>query len=188
MKTALIVVDIQNDFTPGGSLGVSDGDQTALVANKLAASGTYDLIVATQDWHPANHSSFVSNNPNGIWPDHCVQGTVGAEMHPSLDVAFDKIFPKGTNPEVDSYSGFFDNDKKSDTGLDKFLRDNNIEAVDIVGLATDYCVKATALDAASLGFKTTVIREGCKAVNIAPDDEEKAYSELEVAGVAIKTS
>lgn len=200
MKKALIVVDIQNDFTPGGALAVAEGHLTAIQANELAKSGNYDKIVATQDWHPVNHRSFASNNPgvkvfelgelNGIaqvfWPDHCVGGSKGAEMHPDLDISFDKVFQKGTNPDVDSYSGFRDNDKKSETGLEQYLKGNGITHVDIVGLATDYCVKSTALDAIELGFITTIIHTACKAVNMNAGDEDAALITVLRAGGALK--
>jgi len=183
-KIALIIVDLQNDFMPGGSLGVNQGTETVTAANKLIASGAYDLIVATQDWHPANHSSFKANDPqNGIWPVHCVQGTKGAELHKDLDTTkIAKVFQKGVNTEVDSYSGIQDNDKKSSTGLAEYLKANGIDEVHVMGLATDYCVKATALDAISQGFQTTLLSFASRAVNIDPNDEKKALAEVVAAG------
>jgi nicotinamidase/pyrazinamidase len=195
---ALILVDIQNDFCPGGNLAVSEGDKIILLVNALQKN--YDLVVATQDFHPITHKSFASNNPgkavgslgelNGqvqvMWPDHCVQGTKGAEFHPALDMSkVAQVFPKGTNPEVDSYSGFFDNDHKSTTGLGEYLKAQGVTAVDVVGLALDYCVKATALDAQKLGFITTVIPSATKAVNLNPGDDLKAIAELQAAGVRV---
>lgn len=200
MKTALIIVDMQKDFCPGGALAVPQGDEIVKTINDLQLK-SYDLIITTQDFHPKNHKSFASNNQgkkvgelgeiNGqvqvMWPDHCVQGTDGVSFHPQLDLKkVNKNFTKGSNPEVDSYSGFFDNDKKSSTGLGEFLKEKNISKVDVVGLALDYCVKATALDAKNLGFDTTVILEATRAVNLSPDDGENAIVELKKAGVQIK--
>lgn len=192
MKRALIVVDIQNDFCPGGKLAVPDGDKIIHFVNAMMFKDNYDLVVATQDWHPANHKSFASNNNkplyslsslNGLdqvmWPNHCIQNTEGADFHKSLDSRLiDKVFYKGTNPEVDSYSGFFDNDRKSATGLERYLRENDVRYVDVVGLALDYCVKATALDAVSLGFNTRVLLEGTKAVCLNAGDDMRAIQEL----------
>lgn len=195
---ALIIVDVQNDFLPGGSLAVNNGDQIIPYINQL--SKKFDLVVTTQDFHPANHKSFASNNPgkkigelgvlNGqmqvMWPDHCVQGSLGAEMSPRLDLSqVNKNFPKGLNPEVDSYSGFFDNDKTSTTGLGDYLTAQKVTEVVVVGLALDYCVKATAIDAANLGFKTTVVLAGTKAVNLNPGDDQKAIGELQQAKVIV---
>ena len=200
MKTALIIVDIQKDFCPGGALAVSQGDEIVKTINELQLKN-YDLIITTQDFHPKNHKSFASNNQgkkigelgelNGqaqvMWPDHCVQGTEGVGFHPELNLTkVNKNFTKGSNPGVDSYSGFFDNDKKSSTGLGEYLKENNISKVDVVGLALDYCVKATALDAKNLGFDTSVILDATKAVNLSPDDGEKAIAELQQVGVKIK--
>lgn len=184
MKKVLIVVDIQKDFCPGGSLAVTKGDEIIDGVNQIMPQ--YDLVVATQDYHPANHSSFKSNSKSGIWVDHCVQGTEGAKFHPFLNTnQIDIVFPKGTNPQVDSYSGFFDNDKKSSTGLGEFLKKQGVTHVDVVGLALDYCVKATALDAHQLGFKTRVLANLTKAVNLSKDDDFKALDELHEAGVTL---
>lgn len=197
---ALIVVDIQNDFCPGGALAVKDGDKIIPLVNKLMQDPQYDYIVATQDWHPLEHKSFASNNPGTkvgelgsltglpqvMWPNHCVQDTKGARFNPKLySQLFDKVFPKGENKEVDSYSGFFDNDKQNSTGLGEWLKLHGVSEVDVVGLALDYCVKATALDAHGLGFKTTVILNATKSVNLDPKDGEKAVDELKKAGVAV---
>lgn len=201
VKKALIVVDVQKDFCPGGNLAVTNGDQVVEPINKLMESKEYDLIVATQDWHPKNHGSFASNNkgatvgqmgtlkglPQVMWPDHCVQGSDGATFHKNLETKhFHEVFKKGQNPDIDSYSGFYDNDKKNSTGLGEWLKTYHVEEVDVVGLALDYCVKATAEDAQRMGFKTTVILNCTRAVNINPDDGDKAVTELKNVGVKIK--
>jgi nicotinamidase/pyrazinamidase len=175
---ALILVDLQNDFLPGGALAVAGGDQVIPVANRLALE--YPLVVATQDWHPPGHSSFT------IWPVHCVQNTRGAQFAPDLDInAVHHIFQKGTDPGLDSYSGFFDNDHRRSTGLGDFLKSKGVQAVTVLGLATDYCVKYTALDARKLGFDVTVVRSGCRAVNLQPGDEQAALDEMRAEGVKI---
>lgn len=197
MKTALILVDIQNDFCPGGRLAVSEGDAVVAVANRLMPR--YDLVVATQDWHPADHESFASQHGKQpgevidlhglaqvLWPDHCVQGSPGAGFHPQLETGrVTKVFHKGTDRSLDSYSGFFDNGQRHATGLGDFLKAQGVTDVHVVGLATDYCVKFTALDAARLGFATTVIPDGCRAVNLQPGDGAKALDELAAAGVTV---
>lgn len=194
---ALILVDIQKDFCSNGALAVPQGEDIIPLVNSLQSK--FDYVVATQDFHPRNHKSFASVhnlkigttiNLNGInqylWPDHCVQGTSGVEFHPHLDMSkVAKIFPKGTNIEVDSYSGFFDNDKKQSTGLYDWLVNKNIDTVHIVGLALDYCVKATALDAKRLGLDTTVIVSATKAVNVTAGDDLKTLIELYDAGVKL---
>lgn len=200
MKKALVIVDIQNDFCPGGALAVKDGDKIISKVNELIKSGKYDVIVATQDFHPDTHKSFAKNNAGKnvfemgslggmdqvMWPAHCVQGTEGAEFHKDLDMTkVDKVFPKGQNPEIDSYSGFFDNDKRSATGMGEYLKNKNIQQVDVVGLALDYCVKATAIDAKGLGFDTTVIVDATRAVNMNPTDGDQAVKELREKGVKI---
>ncbi len=198
---ALILVDIQNDFLPGGALAVPHGDQVVPVANRVARQ--FDLIVATRDWHPANHGSFASNHPGarigdtvqlgGLdqipWPVHCVENTPGAELSAQLDTGrISKIFTKGTDPEIDSYSGFFDNGHRQATGLSDFLRQQNTNEVYVMGLATDYCVKFTALDALQLGFETFLIEDGCRGVNLQPGDVSHAIEEMRAAGVTIVTS
>lgn len=197
-KRALILVDIQNDFCPGGALAVKDGDAIIPLVNQIQPG--YDLVVATQDWHPASHKSFASNNPGKkpgelgelggqpqvMWPDHCVQGTPGAEFHPALDMTrVARVFRKGMDPEVDSYSGFYDNGKVHATGLGDWLTDQGVDAVDVVGLATDYCVKWTALDARDAGFDTTVIADATRGVELAPGDVRRALDELVSAGVRV---
>jgi nicotinamidase/pyrazinamidase len=196
MKRALIIVDVQNDFLPGGALAVPEGDAVIPVINGLIPN--YDLIVATQDWHPSNHGSFASTYPgaplyevidlNGLpqvlWPTHCVQGTPGAEFADELQSdAVARVFTKGMDPTVDSYSAFFDNGKRGDTGLGDWLKAREVTAVDVVGLALDYCVKFTAIDAAELGFATRVILDATRAVNVSPDDADRAVAELRAAGV-----
>lgn len=193
---ALILVDLQYDFMPGGALAVRDGDTTVEVANRLMPG--FELVVATQDHHPRDHGSFVTQHageavgaqidlhglPQTVWPEHCVQGTRGAELHDALDVArIARVFPKGTDRTVDSYSGFFDNGKRKATGLADYLRERGVTEVVVMGLATDYCVKFTALDAAALGFRTSVITDGCRAVDLQPGDAERALAELRAAGV-----
>ncbi|MBN1911917.1 MAG: bifunctional nicotinamidase/pyrazinamidase [Pirellulales bacterium] len=196
---ALILVDIQNDFIPGGALAVRDGDQVVPAANRLMPR--FELVVATKDWHPANHLSFASQHPgkgigdvidlNGLpqvlWPDHCVEGTPGAEFVPGLDViGITQVFEKGTDRTVDSYSGFFDNGRRQATGLEDFLRGRHVDEVFILGLATDYCVKFTALDAASLGFKTHLLLDGCRGVDLRPGDVDRAVEEMRAAGVLVE--
>jgi nicotinamidase/pyrazinamidase len=176
---ALIVVDVQNDFCPGGALAVPDGDAVVPVANRLTER--YGLVVLTQDWHPPGHSSFASSHaghevfetvemPYGtqiLWPDHCMPGTRGAEFHPDLNtLAASLIVRKGRNPHVDSYSAFYENDKKTSTGLVGFLRDKAVQRVVLVGLATDFCVQATALDARRERFEVVVVEEGVRGIDV----------------------
>jgi nicotinamidase/pyrazinamidase len=197
MKT-LILVDIQNDFCPGGALAVPKGDEVVAIANQLVPR--FPLVVATQDWHPANHGSFAANHPGAaafqlselaglpqvLWPVHCVQDTHGAAFHPNLDArGVAKVFPKGTDPAIDSYSGFFDNGRRKSTGLGEFLRGQQVETVTILGLATDYCVRATALDALGMGFQVTLVTDGCRAVDLKPGDGERAMVELREAGARL---
>jgi len=198
MKTALILVDLQNDFMPGGALAVPDADQVIPVANDLMTH--YETVVATQDWHPADHGSFAETHPGKelfdqvdlaglpqiLWPTHCVQNTEGAEFVPELNLdGITKVFPKGTDPAIDSYSGFFDNGRRAGTGLHEWLEDQGVEAVDIMGVATDFCVKFTALDARSLGLRTRLIVPGCRGVNIKPGDVEQALQDMQDAGVEL---
>ena len=200
MKT-LILVDIQNDFCPGGELAVFEGNAVVTIANQLMPK--FELVVATQDWHPVNHKSFASQNedltigdvfelnglPQIVWPDHCVQNTHGSEFVSDLNRdTITKVFPKGTDPEVDSYSGFFDNDHRGATGLAAYLKDKNVTEVFVMGLATDYCVKFTALDAVQLGFKTKLVLDGCRGVELNAGDVEKAIEEMKHAGVEIVRS
>jgi len=195
----LIVTDIQNDFVPGGALAVADGDEIIPLINQLMDH--FDLIVATQDWHPEGHGSFASRpeeigkvvDLNGLeqvlWPVHCVQGTFGAEFVAGLDTTrFDAVFQKGTDPEIDSYSGLFDNGHRKATGLDRYLRDRPVDEVYVVGLATDYCVKFTALDLVGLGLNTGLIVDACRGVDLNPGDVNRAVAEMEAKGVRITTS
>lgn len=198
---ALILVDIQNDFLPGGALPVANGDDVVPVANTVQPR--FPLVVATQDWHLANHGSFASQHPGRkpgdrgelaglpqvFWPDHCVQGTPGADFAAGLNrkhVA--KVFPKGTDPKIDSYSGFFDNGHRKATGLGDYLRARDVSDVYLLGLATDYCVKATALDACQLGFKVHLILDGCRGVNLREGDVDRAIEEMRTAGVRVTSS
>lgn len=198
---ALIIVDVQNDFCPGGALAVRDGGAIVPLINRILPA--FDVVVATQDWHPANHASFAANHPgrqigevislNGVeqtlWPVHCVQNTPGADFHPELDISgLDGVFRKGTNPLVDSYSGFFDNGQGHATGLGDYLNQRGVNAVFICGLATDYCVKWTALDALALGFSTTVLSDATRGVNLGPGDDLRALEEVAVAGGVVAQS
>ena len=195
---ALILIDLQNDFLPGGALAVAEGDRVIAVANRLAEA--HALVIATQDWHPPDHGSFAANhagrrpgeliNLGGLeqvlWPVHCVQNTGGALFAPGLDTrAIHHVFQKGTDPAIDSYSGFFDNGHQKATGLGEFLRGREVKAITVAGLATDYCVKFTALDARKLGLEVTLVRSGCKAVNLQPGDEEAAIKQMIAAGVTV---
>ncbi|MCL2150731.1 MAG: bifunctional nicotinamidase/pyrazinamidase [Coriobacteriia bacterium] len=200
-RQALILVDIQNDFCPGGALAVKDGDEVVAVANRLAYEfiATGDVVVATRDVHPANHGSFASVQGVDVgnvgllggvsqvfWPDHCVEGTFGAEYHSDLNTALiDKEFTKGRDKNIDSYSGFYDNDHKTATGLADYLHEQSVTEVTIVGLATDYCVAATARDALAEGFLTSVVAAGCRAVDINPGDGERALAALREIGVRV---
>ncbi|MHC0052202.1 bifunctional nicotinamidase/pyrazinamidase [Actibacterium sp. D379-3] len=176
---ALIVIDVQNDFCPGGALAVTGGDEVVPEINALLDE--FQLRVFTQDWHPANHSSFASNHaghkpyevidmPYGgqiLWPDHCVQDSDGAAFHHDLQTdKADHVLRKGFRPEVDSYSAFFENDHETETGLDDYLREKGINSITLVGLATDFCVQYTALDAAQLGYKVTVLEHACRGIDL----------------------
>jgi nicotinamidase/pyrazinamidase len=198
---ALILVDIQNDFLPGGALAVPDGDAVIPVANKLQA--VFPLVVATQDWHPANHGSFAASHPgkkvfeqielNGLpqtlWPVHCVQNTKGADLANALDRnRIAKIFPKGTDAGIDSYSGLFDNGHRKSTGLGEWLKVQAVTEVFVCGLATDYCVKFTTLDAVGMGFKTHFIEDASRGVNLRPDDVKNAIEEMKRARIAVVQS
>lgn len=172
---ALLIIDFQNDFCPGGALAVAGGDEIAVRINELAASGRYDLVVATRDWHPADHGSFAEQG--GPWPVHCVQDTEGAQLYPSLDrSAIDAIVDKGSDPSTEGYSGF------EGTNLAELLRDRGIDRVTVVGLATDYCVKNTALDALREGFEVEIDESAMRAVNVNEGDDQRAIAEMEAAG------
>jgi nicotinamidase/pyrazinamidase len=198
MMRALILVDLQYDFMPGGALAVPGGDDVVEVANQWIPK--FELVVATQDWHPPGHLSFASQHPdreigeqidlNGLeqilWPEHCIQGSPGAELHADLDQdQIDAVIPKGTDTSIDSYSGFFDNGHRQATGLGDYLNERNVSEVTIMGLATDYCVKFTALDAVRHGLKTNLVQAGCRGVDLNEGDIERALQEMQAAGVAL---
>ena len=198
---ALILVDLQYDFCPGGALAVARGDETIAVANRLMP--LFEVVVCTQDWHPADHRSFAVNNPGArpgdlrelgglpqvMWPAHCVQGTPGAEIHDGLTRArVTEVVRKGTDAALDSYSGFFDNGHRKATGLAEILAARGVTEVVVMGLATDYCVKHTALDARGLGYPVTLIEDGCRAVDLGAGDGARAIEALRAAGCAITTS
>ncbi len=200
MKT-LLIIDIQNDFLPGGSLAVTNGDKIIPIVNELIPH--YDNIIATQDYHPPEHGSFASNHqgknigdtiqlsglPQILWPTHCVEGTTGAEFADTLHTQrIDTIFRKGTNPNIDSYSGFYDNGHLKSTGLAKHLKEIGTTQLHLVGLATDYCVKFSALDALKEGFETTLIKDAIQGVNLQPNDCTQAIQEIKNAGASVISS
>lgn len=195
---ALLLVDLQNDFCPDGPLAVPEGDLVIPIANRLAEA--FDLVVVTQDWHPADHGSFAANHPGKepgeliqlggleqvLWPVHCVQNTPGAEFHPDLNLdRVARVFQKGTDPSVDSYSAFFDNARRGTTGLGDYLRSQSVRCVYISGLATDYCVAFSALDAVELGFETFVVEDACRGVNLDPGDVSRALADMRSLGIQI---
>ncbi|MGV8938772.1 MAG: bifunctional nicotinamidase/pyrazinamidase [Allorhizobium sp.] len=203
MTKALLLIDIQNGFCPGGNLAVGDGDAVVPVANALIDSGAYDLVVASQDWHPRDHGSFASQHPGKspfeigelsgkpqmLWPDHCVEGTADADLHPGLHKGrIDYIQKKGMNPEVDSYSAFRDNDRAALTGLADYLTSKNVTELDLGGLATDYCVKFSALDAVDMlpGAKIRFIADMSRGID--PNGVEAAIAEMKSAGIDVVTS
>ena len=196
---ALILVDLQNDFLPGGALGVPGGDEVIPLANRLMDD--FEIIVATQDWHPPEHGSFAANHPGRqifenidlhglpqtLWPVHCVQGTPGAEFAPDLDAGhITRVFRKGTRPEVDSYSGLFDNGRRHSTGLAEWLREQGVTRVTVCGIATDYCVKFTALDAVAEGFDVTLHLPACRGVDLQAGDIAAAVEAMREKGVRIR--
>lgn len=199
--TALILVDIQNDFLPGGALAVPDGNKILPVIDKLLER-PFDLIIASQDWHPEKHGSFAAfhgKQPGEIitlegveqilWPVHCVQGSKGAEFATGFrHHKVDKIIHKGTSEKIDSYSIFFDNAHRKSTGLYELLQEKQINTIYIAGLATDYCVLYSVLDARQLGFDVYVVVDGCRAVNVFPDDDLKALQKMEQSGAVLITS
>jgi len=195
---ALILVDLQYDFLPGGALAVPQGDETIAVARRLAPR--FETVVATQDWHPSTHGSFAANHPGRspgqvieleglsqeLWPVHCVQDTRGAELHEGIDRGrLAAVFRKGTDPRFDSYSGFFDNGRKKATGLGDWLDERGVHSLYVLGLATDYCVKHTVLDALKLGHDVWVIEDACRAVEHKPGDGERALSEMRGFGATV---
>lgn len=192
------MVDLQNDFCQGGSLAVPGGDEVVSLANALQPH--FDLVIATQDWHPADHTSFAANHAGSqvgevidldgiaqvLWPVHCVQNSKGSEFHPQLDVKrIDKIVHKGADRLIDSYSAFYDNAHLRATGLADYLLEHGVEEIYIMGLATDYCVKYSCLDAAQLQLKTHVIVDACRGIDLQAGDIEKALSEMKSVGVDI---
>jgi nicotinamidase/pyrazinamidase len=198
---ALLVVDVQNDFLPGGALAVPGGDQVIPIVNRLVEC--FALVLATQDWHPANHGSFAANHPNRrpgemidlngirqiLWPVHCVQGSPGAAFSAQLRTErFSNVFRKGVDPGIDSYSGFFDNGRKRSTGLAEYLRDRNVDELFICGLATDYCVKFSSFDSIGSGIRTHVIEDACRGVDLKPGDSAAAIAAMRDAGVSIVES
>jgi nicotinamidase/pyrazinamidase len=197
----LLLVDIQNDFFENGALAVPDASQILDPLNKVL--NDFELVIATQDWHPANHRSFASNNLDVnvgdlveidglqqiMWPDHCIQNSFGAMFHSNLNTQnITKVFQKGCNINVDSYSGFYDNAKRGDTGLKLYLDKINVKKLYIAGLATDYCVKFTALDAVACGYNTFLLSDCCRAVNLKSDDEQDAINLMRDSGVVIMDS
>ncbi|MDE1158313.1 MAG: bifunctional nicotinamidase/pyrazinamidase [Neorhizobium sp.] len=200
---ALLLIDIQNGFCPGGNLPVPHGDEIVPVANRLIRDGGYDVVVASQDWHPENHGSFASQHagakpfdmgelsgkPQVMWPDHCVQGSRDAEFHPDLDLdAVNHIQQKGENPAVDSYSAFRDNDQGALTGLAAYLRAQQVSEIDLCGLATDYCVKFSALDAVEMmpGVKIRFVEDASRGID--PEGVRAAIAEMKTHGIDIVTS
>ncbi len=198
---ALILTDLQNDFCPGGALAVPEGDAVIPVANRLLPH--FDLVVATQDWHPADHGSFAAthegNEPGDVieldgleqilWPVHCVQNTPGAAFHSKLNQEpIARIFQKGTDRNIDSYSGFFDNAGRKSTGLGDYLKGQGVTGVYVCGLATDYCVKFTALDAIGLGFRTYLIEDACRGVELQPGDVQRTIEEMKEKGIEVVRS
>lgn len=197
-KHALILVDLQNDFLPGGALAVPGGDEVVPLANQLIKQ--FEIVVATQDWHPVDHGSFAASHPGmdvfdqvklgglpqTLWPVHCVQGTTGAEFSKDLAVAgIDRVFPKGMDREIDSYSGFFDNGHRRSTGLAEWLKGKEVSKVTVCGLALDYCVKYTALDALTEGFEVALHLPACRGVDLQVGDCDQAVEELLGKGVKI---
>jgi nicotinamidase/pyrazinamidase len=191
----LLVIDVQNDFCTGGALAVKDGDAVVPVINHLTER--FGHVVLTQDWHPSGHSSFATSHPGShpfetigmpygqqtLWPDHCVQGTPGAAFHPQLATErAELVIRKGFRPEIDSYSAFYENDRRTPTGLAGYLRERGLQRIFLAGLATDYCVYYSAIDARRLGFDTVLIEAGCRAIDLA-GSLDTAWTEMAVAGV-----
>ncbi len=197
MTEALIVIDVQNDFCPGGALAVAEGD--AIIPGINALMRDFPVRVLTQDWHPATHASFAANHPGAaafsqvdmpygpqvLWPSHCVIGSHGAAFHPALDTdAADLVIRKGFRPGIDSYSAFFENDRSTPTGLEGYLRNRGVAGLVLVGLATDFCVAYSALDAARLGFAVTVRLEACRGIDL-DGSLQAALAQMRGAGVTL---
>ncbi len=198
---ALVIVDIQNDFLPGGALAVPEGDRVIPVINRIV--GRFEVVVATQDWHPPEHCSFAANHPGAevgqvievdgleqiLWPVHCVQNTPGAALAEGLDTSpVERAFYKGTDPRIDSYSALYDNAHRRSTGLAEYLKGRGVTDLYLAGLATDYCVKFSALDAVADGFRTYVIIDACRAVELNVGDARRAVEEMRRAGVTVLDS
>lgn len=197
MTNALIVIDVQNDFCPGGALAVPEGDAVVPLIN--AVMPDHDAVILTQDWHPSGHSSFASSHsdsapydviempygPQILWPDHCIQGTSGADFHPALRSDGDLILRKGYHPKIDSYSAFFENDRTTPTGLDGYLRTRGIEQLTLAGLATDFCVHFSAVDAAKLGYSVKVRMDACRAIDL-DGSLTAAIEAMKAAGVDLE--
>ncbi|HHU57760.1 MAG TPA: bifunctional nicotinamidase/pyrazinamidase [Bacteroidales bacterium] len=198
---ALLIVDVQNDFLPGGALAVPQGDAIIPVINNIQQH--FKLIVATRDWHPANHGSFASNHDNRqvgevirlhgqeqvLWPDHCVQGSPGAEISPLLNQGLiNNVIFKGSDPDIDSYSAFYDNGHLKETGLHAYLKRNGITSLFVCGLAADYCVYYTVKDALLLGYEANLLTDATRGVNLQPEDTEKAFKDMEKRGARLMTS
>ncbi len=191
----LLIIDVQNDFCPGGALAVADGDAVVPIINRLAER--FDHVVLTQDWHPSGHSSFATSHPGSapfetigmpygqqtLWPDHCVQGTPGAAFHPQLTTErAELVIRKGFRPEIDSYSAFYENDRRTPTGLAGYLRERGLRRIFLAGLATDFCVYYSAMDAHQLGFEAVVVEAGCRAIDLA-GSLYAAWTAMATAGV-----
>ena len=201
MRRALILVDLQNDFLPGGALAVPESDQVIPVANRVQA--LFDVVVASQDWHPADHGSFATSHPGRepgdrielaglpqiLWPIHCVQDSPGARLAPGLETGrIDRISYKGSDPQIDSYSCFHDNGHRRSTGLADHLRDQGVDTVFILGLATDYCVKFSVLDAVDEGFAVHLVLDGCRGIDLELGDVDRALEEMREAGAVLISS
>jgi nicotinamidase/pyrazinamidase len=195
--TALLIIDVQNDFCPGGNLAVEEGDRIIPTINAIA--GRFPMVVATKDWHPQGHISFASRHPGKnvqdtvetpdgnqiLWPDHCVQGTPGAEFHPDLDLRpVNLVLHKGSKPDLDSYSAFFENDKNTETGLRSLLQGLGFERVVVCGLAADVCVYFSAVDAKSVGFETAVVWDATRGVDIPAGSVDSARRDMESRGIS----
>jgi nicotinamidase/pyrazinamidase len=200
-ERALLILDVQNDFCPGGSLAVEDGDAVVAVINRIMP--LFPRVVATQDWHPADHVSFASSHPGRkvldlvdaggieqvLWPDHCVRGTRGAELHPRLATApVGLVLRKGVRRELDSYSAFLENDHRTETGLSHYLKGLRAGELFVCGLTTDYCVRASALDARRLGFRVTLVLDACRGVDYPKGSVETALAQMRKAGVTVVES
>ena len=199
MTTAFLMIDIQNDFCPGGALAVNEGDQTVQTVNAL--QDRFDVRVLTQDWHPADHSSFADQHdgaepfqviqapygPQVLWPRHCVQGSAGAEFHSDLRTDADLIIRKGFRRDIDSYSAFFENDKTTPTGLTGYLRERGVDAVVLAGLATDFCVYYSAIDAVAQGFRATALQDCCRAIDL-DGSLAAAVADMSAKGVVLMDS